>query len=176
MNQCLMAVVMTIARSGAGMRRSPGMRGSHAVIANGSRTQSEEVLPLTDKYDHRDAGGETHDDRMRDELDHRAQACHSHGDEDQTGQERRNLQSSDAVLSGNAGEDGNEGPGGPGYLDARAAQHGSGKTRNDGCIQTLSRARSRCDGKRHRQRHRTDSNDYARNDIRHHAHAMYRRL
>ena len=50
-----------------------------------SDLQSEEVLDLRAEDEHRDAAGETHRHRIRDELDHRAHPGHAHDEQQAAG-------------------------------------------------------------------------------------------
>ena len=84
--------------------------------------QAEKIAPLTNKNDHADAGGEAHDDRCRNELDHPAHARYAHQGEDDPGHERCYLQTIDTICRSDACQDGNEGTGGPGDLHATATQ------------------------------------------------------
>ncbi len=127
--------------------------------------QAEKVAPLTHEDDDADARGETDDDRGRDELDDRAQARQAHQYQDRTRHERGDLQAGDAVLRGDARQDGDEGACRAGDLHAGAAEQRDGDTAHDGGVEPLLRARARRDREGHRQRKRDDADDHAGRDV-----------
>ncbi|MCY1424035.1 hypothetical protein D9M71_397660 [compost metagenome] len=136
------------------------------VLAAGRR-QAEEILPLADPDDHPDAGGEPDDDWRRDELDDRAQAGDTEQQEDDARHDGGDLQSIDAVLGGNSGEDDDEGAGRPGDLHPAAAQQGYRQASDDRGVDALLRLHPGADGdgEGHGQRQRDDADDRPRDQV-----------
>ena len=60
-----------------------------------ARLQAQQVLDLLREYDHRDAGGEAHRQRVRDEFDDGPQAQGAHSDEHDSGHQRAEGQAVD---------------------------------------------------------------------------------
>ena len=90
------------------------------IAADGGQT--EEISPLADEDDHTDASRETHDHGRRDELDDATQTGNSHQYQHDPRHERGDLQSCNAVLGSNAGQNDNEGAGRTRDLQPTATQ------------------------------------------------------
>ena len=128
--------------------------------------QPEKILPFPHPDDYRDTGRETHDDRIGNVLDDRAQPRDTEQEQHQAGHQRGNLQAVDAMIRRDAGEDGDEGAGRARDLQPGPAQNGHDESADDRRIQSLFGFRARGDGKRHGERQCDDADDNAGNDVR----------
>ena len=109
------------------------------VRRGGHWRQSEEILPLADEDDDGYAGGETDDHRVRYEADDAAELQESHCEQHHARHQRRDLQSRESELRGDAGENCDEGAGRPGNLHASAAEDRGGEARDDRRIESVLR-------------------------------------
>ena len=127
--------------------------------------QSEEILPLADENDHPDARREAGDHGFGDEFDNAAQPGKPKRQENHAGHEGGDLQTGDAVLRGDDGQDGNESAGGARYLQARTAEQRRQETRDDGRVNALFRARAAGYRECHGERQGDDTHHQARHEV-----------
>jgi hypothetical protein len=127
--------------------------------------QPEEVLPLVGPDDHRDAGGESRDHRVGNELDDGAEARNSQQQQDHAGQQSRDLQAVDAVSSSDACENDDEGAGRTRDLHPTAAEQRNHHAGDDRRVEPLLRLGALGNREGHRQRQRHDTDDESGDDV-----------
>ena len=134
------------------------MRGRNS-LGNCAGAQSEEILDLRGGDQHRDAVGESDDDRARNEAHRRAEAGESHRDEQDARHQRDQREAAHSEARHNAGDDDDKCAGGPADLGARAAQRGNQEAGNHRGVEAGLRGYARGDAERHGQRqgHQPDS-------------------
>src|SRR5690606_4399084 len=126
-----------------------------------SHLQAEEVLDLRRKDHECNATGETHDQRIRNELDHRAKSRESHQHEQDTCHEGCNDESVNAMQLHNPIHDHNKRSGRSTNLNTTSSKRRDEKASNDGCHQSLLGRHTRCDSKCNCQRKRYNSHNDA---------------
>src|SRR6185436_3963826 len=134
-------------------------------VLTGHRWQPEEILPLSGPDDDSDAGSEPGDHRIGNEFDDRTEARDSEQQQDHAGQQSSDLQTVDAVLSSDAGEDDDKGAGGTCYLQPATAEQRNDDTGDDRRVETLLGLRTRSDRKSHRERQSYHTDDDAGDDV-----------
>ncbi len=151
-------------------RRSPSALDYHAhppdkVAWNRSRVQAEEILDLGAGNQDRDAVGESHHDRTRDELYRCSQTRRAQDDQHHPGHHRADQQPIEAIARQDAKDDDDKRPSRPADLIPRSAQSGDCEPRDNCGIQAGFRWRSSGDGKGHCQRQRHQAHCDSRKKI-----------
>src|SRR6187402_3639379 len=103
------------------------------------RGQAEEVAPLSHENEYADAGRKSHDHRRGYEADHGPHPGDTHQHEEDTRHERRSLEARNTVFRGNARENGDKCPGGPGNLNPTATEDRHAGAADDRGIKPLLR-------------------------------------
>src|SRR5205814_9926742 len=125
------------------------------------RIKSEKFLYLPDENDDRDSAGESGDHRIRNDLDQATELERTHGDEKNSGHDRRQRETGVTVNRDDTGENGNECAGRPPDLHFAAAKRGDDCPGNDRSPQTLRWRDARSDAETDREWQRDYADRYA---------------
>ena len=119
------------------------------------------------EYRERDAARETHDNRVRDELDDRAEFQRTHQQEDDARYDRGDGQPLKPEILDDAVDNHDKSARGPAYLHVAATQQGDDETADDSRYQTFFRTYARRDTESDGERQGHDAHDNTRHQVSH---------